>query len=164
MLESLQSFFSADASLWSLFFGSLIAATLVPISSELMLLAVLRLHPDLLWQALLVATAGNTAGGMISFCLGRFIPQRQPWQHEAWLRRAGEPALLFAWMPILGDALCVAAGWLRLTWWHCLIYMAAGKAARYAAVALLGACGAACAHGYEVQQYDYVQSHSEASV
>lgn len=139
MLESLQSFFTADASLWSLFFGSLVAATLVPVSSELMLAAVLHLHPHLLWPALVVATAGNTFGGMISYRMGRFIPHRQPWRHEAWLRRVGEPALLFAWTPIVGDALCVAAGWLRLTWWHCLVYMAAGKAARYAAVAALGA-------------------------
>ena len=139
MLESLQSFFTVDASLWSLFFGSLIAATLVPVSSELMLFAVLRLHPDLLWPALVVATAGNTAGGMISYCLGRFIPRRQRWRHEAWLRRVGEPAMLLSWLPILGDALCVAAGWLRLAWWHCLLYMVAGKAARYGAVALLGA-------------------------
>ncbi len=139
MLESLQSFFTIDASLWSLFFGSLIAATLVPVSSELMLFAVLRLHPDLLWPALAVATAGNTVGGMISYAMGRFIPHSQRWRHEARLRRVGEPALLFSWIPILGDALCVAAGWLRLTWWHCLIYMAAGKAGRYAAVAMLGA-------------------------
>ncbi len=139
MLESLQSFFTVDASLWSLFLGSLIAATLVPVSSELMLFAALRLHPDMLWTALLVATAGNTAGGMISYGIGRFIPHRQPWRHEGWLRRVGEPALLFAWLPVLGDALCVAAGWLRLGWWPCLLYMAAGKAARYATVAALGA-------------------------
>ena len=138
MLADLQSFFTAGASLWSLFFGSLIAATLVPVSSELMLFAVLRLHPDLLAPALAVATAGNTLGGMLSYGMGRFIPHREPVRHEAWLRRAGEPALLLAWLPLLGDALCLAAGWLRLDWRHCLLYMAVGKAARYLAVAVLG--------------------------
>ena len=135
MLAALEAFFTADASLWSLFAGSLLAATLVPVSSELMLAAVLRLHPDLLWPALLVATAGNTAGGMISYAMGRFIPHRHTIRHEDKLRRWGAPALLMAWTPLVGDALCVAAGWLRLNWWQCLIWMALGKAARYGVIA-----------------------------
>ena len=134
MLAALEAFFTADASLWSLFAGSLVAATLVPVSSELMLVAVLRLHPDLLWPALLVASAGNTAGGMISYAMGRYIPHRHTIRHEDKLRRWGAPALLFAWTPLVGDALCVAAGWLRLNWWQCLIWMALGKAARYLAI------------------------------
>lgn len=138
MLAALQSFFTADASLWSLFFGSLIAATLVPVSSELMLFAVLRLHPELLAPALAVAIAGNTLGGMVSYGMGRFIPHREPVRHEAWLRRVGEPALLLAWLPLLGDGLCLAAGWMRLDWRRCLLYMAAGKAARYLVVAMAG--------------------------
>ena len=135
MLAALESFFTADASLWSLLAGSFVAATLVPVSSEVMLYAVLRLHPDLLWPALAVATLGNTAGGMVSYAMGRFIPHRQEIRHEQWLRRHGEPVLLLAWTPVIGDALCVAAGWLRLNAWHCLGWMAVGKAARYAAVA-----------------------------
>jgi membrane protein YqaA with SNARE-associated domain len=135
LLAALEAFFTADASLWSLFAGSLLAATLVPVSSELMLAAVLRLHPDLLWPALLVATAGNTAGGMISYAMGRFIPHRHTIRHEDKLRRWGAPALLMAWTPLVGDALCVAAGWLRLNWWQCLIWMALGKAARYGVIA-----------------------------
>ena len=132
----MQSFFSADASLWSLFFGSLVAATLVPVSSELMLFAVLKAYPDLLWPAVAVATAGNSAGGMISYGMGRFIPHRAPIRYEGALRRHGELALLLAWLPLAGDAFCVAAGWLRLVWWRCLIYMASGKGARYVAIAL----------------------------
>lgn len=135
MLAALESFFTADASLWSLLAGSFVAATLVPVSSEVMLYAVLRLHPDLLWPALAVATVGNTAGGMVSYAMGRFIPHRQQIRHEDWLRRHGEPLLLLAWTPVVGDALCVAAGWLRLNAWHCLAWMTAGKAARYAVIA-----------------------------
>ena len=135
LLAALEAFFTADASLWSLFAGSLIAATLVPVSSELMLVAVLRLHPDLLWPALLVASAGNTAGGMISYAMGRFIPHRRAIRHEDKLRRWGAPALLMAWTPLVGDALCVAAGWLRFNWWQCLLWMALGKAARYVVIA-----------------------------
>jgi membrane protein YqaA with SNARE-associated domain len=135
LLAALEAFFTADASLWLLFAGSLVAATLVPVSSELILLAVLRLHPELLWPALAVATAGNTAGGMVSYAMGRFIPHRQTIRHEDELRRWGAPALLLAWTPLVGDALCVAAGWLRLNWWQCLAWMALGKAVRYALIA-----------------------------
>jgi len=137
MLDALQSFFTAEASLWSLLVGSFVAATLVPVSSELMLFAVLRAHPDLLWQALGVATLGNTAGGMVSFAMGRLILHRQAVAHEALLRRRGALLLLLSWVPLAGDALCVGAGWLRLSWWRCLLAMAIGKAARYGVVALL---------------------------
>jgi membrane protein YqaA with SNARE-associated domain len=137
MLDSLQAFFTQEASLWSLLAGSFIAATLVPISSEVMLYAVLRLHPELFWPALLVATLGNTAGGMTSYAIGRFIPHRREIRYEAWLRRHGAVALVLAWTPLVGDGLCIAAGWLRLAWLPCLLWMAAGKLARYLVVAAL---------------------------
>ena len=135
MLDSLQAFFTADASLWSLLAGSFVAATLVPISSEVMLYAVLKLHPDRLWPAIGVATLGNTAGGMVTYAMGRWIPHRNEIKYEAQLRRHGAAALLLSWTPVIGDALCLAAGWLRLHWLPCLVFMALGKAARYAVVA-----------------------------
>jgi len=137
MLYTLQSVFTAEASLWTLLFGSFVAATLVPVSSELMLFAVLRAHPDLLLPALLVATTGNTAGGMVSYAMGRFIPHRHTVPHEDRLQRHGASLLLLSWVPLAGDALCVGAGWLRLVWWKCLLAMAIGKAARYVVVAML---------------------------
>jgi len=50
--------------------------------------------------------------------------------------RWGSPVLLLAWTPLIGDALCVAAGWLRLHWLPCCAFMAVGKFARYWLVAL----------------------------
>jgi membrane protein YqaA with SNARE-associated domain len=135
MFDGLQAFFTQEASLWSLFFGSLIAATLVPVSSEVMLFAVLKLHPGLFWPALGVATLGNTLGGMVTYAMGRLIPHRHEIRYERQLRRHGAPALLLAWAPLVGDGLCIAAGWLRLAWPPCLLYMALGKAARYLVVA-----------------------------
>jgi membrane protein YqaA with SNARE-associated domain len=137
VLEALQAFFTQEASLWSLLAGSFIAATLVPISSEVMLYAVLRLHPELFWPAVLVAALGNTAGGMTSYALGRFIPHRREIRFERELRRRGAALLLFAWAPLVGDGLCVGAGWLRLPWAPCLAWMALGKLARYLVVAAL---------------------------
>ncbi len=49
-----------------------------------------------------------------------------------WLRRFGPAALLFSWMPVIGDPLCAVAGYLRLPFWPCVAYMALGKFARYA--------------------------------
>jgi membrane protein YqaA with SNARE-associated domain len=128
--------FTADLSLWGLFFSSLLGATLLPGGSELVLAGVLDLHPELFWTALLIATLGNTLGGMISFGMGWLLPQTQQLKHVEKVRRYGTPALLLAWMPLLGDALCLAAGWLRLSWWQAAMFMAVGKFARYALVAL----------------------------
>jgi len=50
---------------------------------------------------------------------------------RAWMTRIGPPALLLSWLPLVGDPLCAAAGWLRLSFWPCVAYMAAGKFARY---------------------------------
>jgi len=118
--------------------ASFLAATLVPLPSEAALFAYLQLHPDRAALAVGVATLGNTAGGMTSYLLGRFIPQgkldSRAIQH---VRRYGAPVTVLAWLPIVGDALCVAAGWLRVNWVAALAFMAAGRLARYALVAAL---------------------------
>lgn len=80
---------------------------------------------------MLVGTLGNTLGGMISFAMGWLLPQTQQLKHVEKVRHYGAPALLLAWAPLLGDALCLAAGWLRLNPWQAALYMAIGKFARY---------------------------------
>ena len=52
------------------------------------------------------------------------------------VRRYGTPALLLAWVPLIGDALCLAAGWLRLSWWQAALFMGIGKFARYGVIAI----------------------------
>ena len=123
------------ASLTTLFISSFLGATLLPGGSELVLAGVLKLHPELFWPALLLGTLGNTLGGMISFGMGRMLPMTQQLKHVEKVRKHGTPALLFAWLPLVGDALCLAAGWLRLSWWQAALFMAAGKFARYWAIA-----------------------------
>ena len=49
----------------------------------------------------------------------------------AWLERFGARACLLSWLPAVGDPLCAVAGWLKLPFWPCLLYMAIGKFARY---------------------------------
>ncbi len=122
-------------SLWTLFASSFLAATLLPGGSEAVLFGVIKMHPQQLWPALLVATLGNTLGGMSSYLIGRLIPQKQQIKGIATVKRYGSAALLLAWVPIVGDPLCVAAGWLRLNPWWSALFMAIGKFARYLLIA-----------------------------
>ena len=75
---------------------------------------------------------------MTSWWCGRFLPRWQRLEnlpHKDKVERWGSPVLLLAWAPLIGDALCVAAGWLRLHWLPCCLFMAAGKFARYGLIA-----------------------------
>ena len=127
---------SDTASLYSLFISSFLAATLLPGGSEAILFGVLRAYPETLWLALIIATIGNTLGGMVTFGMGWLLPQTQQLKHVEKLRRYGTPALLLAWVPLIGDALCLTAGWLRLNWWQAALFMAIGKFARYWVIAM----------------------------
>lgn len=126
---------SGEASLWALFGSSFLAATLLPGGSEAVLFAVLKLHPEQYWPALGVATVGNTLGGMSSYLIGRIIPPKQDLPGLPAVRQYGSPVMLLAWVPFIGDPLCVAAGWLRINPWLAALFMGAGKFARYLAIA-----------------------------
>jgi len=96
-------------------------------------------YPDL--QLLWVATAGNTLGGMTSWLIGFWIAHKYPAQDLvkpgqrkalAMIERWGSPVLLLSWLPVIGDPLCVVAGWLRIHWLPGLLMIMLGKAVRYA--------------------------------
>lgn len=133
-----------QSSLLALFTASFLAATLLPGGSEAVLFGVLKAHPQLYWPALGIASLGNTLGGMSSYAIGRFLPNEKTFVKNssgstrglAWVRCHGSPVLLLSWVPLIGDALCVAAGWLRVNWLWVLLFMAVGKFARYWAIAL----------------------------
>jgi membrane protein YqaA with SNARE-associated domain len=75
---------------------------------------------------------------MTSYLVGRLIPQKRPESRAlAWVRRYGAPATFLAFLPFIGDALCLAAGWLRVPWLGALAFMALGRLARYLIVAHL---------------------------
>jgi membrane protein YqaA with SNARE-associated domain len=154
-LDTLTGWISSDLSLWGLFISSLLAATLLPGGSEAMLIGVLKGYPETFWNALGIAAAGNTLGGMVTFGMGWLLPlrmggseaaghppayssrvQTQQLKHVKKMRRYGTPALLLAWVPLIGDALCLAAGWLRLNPLQAALFMAIGKFARYGLIAL----------------------------
>ena len=124
--------------LWLIAF---ISATLVPMGSEPAVFAYVKLAPDMFWAAILVATCGNTLGGMFSWWMGyaakktkeKFL-QEEPKRRTLiihWLNRFGPKTLLLSWLPGIGDPICALAGWALLPWKPCLIYMAIGKFVRY---------------------------------
>jgi membrane protein YqaA with SNARE-associated domain len=121
------------------FIASFVAATLVPFSSEAALYGYLKLFPEHAAAAIAFATLGNTAGGMTTYLIGRLVPERSREKLDpralGWLARHGSPALAFAWLPLVGDALCLGAGWLRVNWAAALAFMAAGRLLRYLLVA-----------------------------
>ncbi|MBX3622148.1 MAG: DedA family protein [Rhizobacter sp.] len=124
----------------TIFVVAFISATLLPLGSEPAVFGLVKLNPELFWPAVLVATAGNTLGGAVTWWMGygaeRAYEKLVHKPHEArllhWLRRFGPRGCLMAWLPFVGDPLCAVAGWLRLPFWPCVFYMAIGKFGRYA--------------------------------
>ncbi|QSG22661.1 DedA family protein [Salmonella enterica subsp. enterica serovar Typhimurium] len=117
---------SDGLSLLSLFASSFLSATLLPGNSEVVLVAMLVSgvsHPRVL---VLTATMGNSLGGVTNVILGRFFPLRKTsrWQEKAtgWLKRYGAATLLLSWMPVIGDLLCLLAGWMRIPWGRTIFF------------------------------------------
>lgn len=173
----------------AIFVIALVSATLLPLGSEPAVFAYIKVAPDMFWPAVLIATAGNTIGGVVTYGMGwaakraadrirhrdasttqtgnasatqeataaQAAPAAQAttaatapataatattasavapggrWHQRshAWLDRAGPPALLLAWLPVIGDPLCAVAGWLQLRFWPSVFYMTIGKFGRY---------------------------------
>nr|WP_275992940.1 YqaA family protein [Enterobacter asburiae] len=126
-------------SLASLFASSFLSATLLPGNSEVVLVAMLLSGVSQPWMLVLIATMGNSLGGLTNVILGRFFPLREKsrWQEKAvgWLKRYGAATLLLSWMPVIGDLLCLLAGWMRISWGPVLFFLCLGKALRYVLVA-----------------------------
>lgn len=125
----------AAAGLAALLGASFLASTLLPVSSEAALFAVLKMDAGLLWPALAVATLGNTAGGLTTYLIGRYAGAKKPMPQLERVRRYGIPLLALAWLPVVGDGFCLAAGWARLNWALVALVSAAGRAMRYWVVA-----------------------------
>jgi membrane protein YqaA with SNARE-associated domain len=128
----------------ALFAASFLSATIVPFSSEAALAAKLLGGGDPV-LCLVIATAGNTLGGMTGYFLGRWGRQafkekravlsderRQKWLDR--IERHGGVAALGCWLPGIGDFIAVAMGALRVAWLPTLFWMIIGKAVRYALV------------------------------
>ena len=128
-----------EIGLSTVFIVSFISATLLPLGSEPAVFGLIKLNPELFWAAILVATAGNTLGGMFSWlvgfgahkAVGHKLHSASDVRALRWLKSLGPKACLLAWLPVVGDPLCAMAGWLKLPLWPCALYMLIGKFLRY---------------------------------
>jgi membrane protein YqaA with SNARE-associated domain len=126
-------------SLWGLFVSSVTSATILPGSSEAVFAAIVLGGSVSAAYVLIIATAGNTIGGISSLLMARVIPERKlPTKFsKQFLMKWGYWALLLSWVPIIGDALCLAAGWFRMNVLVCSLAILIGKFFRYLCLLLL---------------------------
>ncbi|WP_040727207.1 YqaA family protein [Thiomicrorhabdus sp. Kp2] len=129
-----------------LFIVSFLAATILPIGSEL-LLVTLATHDHNLYVLLIVATLGNVLGSVVNYAIGFYggdwlthkvlkISPQQMHKAEQRYNKWGKWSLLLAWVPIIGDPLTVIAGLLKVSLIWFLVLVTIGKLGRYAVVLL----------------------------
>ncbi len=133
-------------SVWGLFVSSFIASTIFPGGSEAVLAYLVAEGDSPVVELVAVASVGNTLGALTTWFLGFLTAKKYPVQQLlpgkkqkaiASVQRWGRWALLFSWLPVVGDGLCFAAGWLRLPLWTSSLAILIGKTARYAAIAVM---------------------------
>ena len=141
MLEALAAYLG-------LFVVALGAATILPLQSEWLVVALL-VQGDRPWQTIvIVASLGNILGSIVNWLLGRSLMrfQEKRWfpasqknlaRAEVWYRRYGKGSLLLSWVPIVGDPLTVIAGVLREPLWSFVILVGIAKIGRYLALTAL---------------------------
>ena len=125
------------ADYWLLFSSGFVSATLFPGGSEVLYAYYLTEDLSLKWPFFFAVTAGNSLGGIVTYLLGYYI---QYGQEKAVLKypktfcfckKWGSLALIFSWLPIIGDVICLFAGWLKLTKTSSFISIIIGKSCRY---------------------------------
>ena len=138
--------------LFGLFLGCMLSATVVPFASEALLAGALLMGYGK-WAVTLVATLGNTTGGMISYLMGwlckwewlekYFRGKREKLERmRDRVAKYGAWAALLTWLPFVGDLIAIAMGLMRVNPWWTLLLMFIGKLARYvAATGLLAVTG-----------------------
>ncbi len=128
----------------AVFVSAFLSATLIPAGSEPILFGYTSVNPQMYWIAIFLATIGNTLGGMVDWWMGLLgrngfeaFKGHTGGKLQDWLKHWGPKILLLAWLPGVGDPLCLAAGWLKLPLLSCTIYMFFGKLFRYLALTWL---------------------------
>lgn len=129
----------------ALFCLSLLASSLLPLGSEWLLVLMLVRGFDPL-PVVAVATTGNYLGAVMTYLIGIWgsrwliervirVSEQQQERARNYYQQYGAYSLLFSWLPIIGDPLCLMAGMLRVNFWRFTLLVAAGKLARYALTA-----------------------------
>jgi membrane protein YqaA with SNARE-associated domain len=145
--------FLVDYGLWSLFFISFCASTLLPLGSEWLLVALVLQGSNPL-ATVAIATLGNSLGAGTNYLIGfyggdwlieKILRVEKTRQHQAirWFNRYGSWSLLLAWLPVIGDPLCLVAGMLKTPLLRFSLLVTTGKGLRYTVLTLLTLRGAA---------------------
>jgi membrane protein YqaA with SNARE-associated domain len=130
--------------LLTLFAWSFLAATILPLGSEPVLAAIV--HRREAWAVpVTIATLGNYLGACTTYALAMSASKavkseralRRMARATALIRNYGAPALLLSWVPLFGDAIVAAAGAARMPFLPFSLWTFAGKAARYAVMAII---------------------------
>ncbi|NOQ13463.1 MAG: DedA family protein [Methyloprofundus sp.] len=129
---------------WGLFASAFISSTIAPGGSEAVLAYMVAEQLQPVMMLVIVATVGNTLGAMTTWWLGSLTAKKFPAEHLLdkkkqkalrWVQHWGYWSLLFSWLPVVGDALCFAGGWLKLPLFISTVLICIGKLMRYLFVA-----------------------------
>jgi membrane protein YqaA with SNARE-associated domain len=129
-----------------LFASAFISSTIAPGGSEAVLayMVAKQLYANEILLA--VATVGNTLGALTTWGLGMIAAKKFPvasllpekkQQALAIVQQRGVWVLFFSWLPVIGDVLCFAGGWLKLPFISACLIILFGKLARYAMIVWL---------------------------
>lgn len=130
-----------------LFIGAFVAATVVPFSSDVMLVGLLAAGGDP-YIAIASATLGNWLGGLTSYWIGYLgkwewiekylgVSREKLEKQSSNIRKYGSFLALMTWLPIVGDVMAVALGFYRVDFKSSAFFMLIGKCARFIIWALL---------------------------
>jgi membrane protein YqaA with SNARE-associated domain len=132
--------------IWGLFLSAFISSTIAPGGSEAVLAYLVVAKHYQIEYLIIVASIGNTLGALTTWWLGALaakkfpvaslLPEKKQKALEV-VRRRGVWALFFSWLPIIGDALCFAGGWLKLPFLPACLVILSGKFIRYAVIGWL---------------------------
>ncbi|MDQ6984545.1 MAG: YqaA family protein [Ghiorsea sp.] len=130
---------------WTLFLSALVSSTLFPGGSEALLIYRLQDTNSNVYLLVFMAALGNVLGSIITYYMGKYgfqlshrwfrVSKDKLDRAEHHFQRFGTPALLFAWLPIIGDPLCLVAGVLRYNIYLFIALVGIGKLARYTLLA-----------------------------
>jgi membrane protein YqaA with SNARE-associated domain len=123
-----------------LFLASFLAATILPVASELFLTTMLYLGYEP-WTCVAVATIGNTMGAWLNYGIGYLGNPKwllkvgakpeaiNRWQQK--IQRYGSAMALLCWLPVIGDIIGIALGFFKAPWLPTFVLMGVGKLLRY---------------------------------
>lgn len=130
-----------DWGYFGLFISALLAGSIIPFSSELVMAALVAMGLDP-WLCVLSASLGNTAGGLTCYWLGQLgrmdwiekylgVKREKVERMQRFLQGRGALMAFFAFLPFVGEAIAIALGFMRSNWWLTTVSMFAGKLLRY---------------------------------